>query len=59
MHIVKGEGIQSFLRKPEQEEPIWRLRRIIKIQSLKEIGLEVWIVFVMLMIRVSGGLFCT
>jgi hypothetical protein len=31
MHIVKKKGIQSFLRKPEQEEPCWRLGRIMQI----------------------------
>jgi len=28
MHIVKKKGIQSLVRKPEQEEPRWRLGRI-------------------------------
>jgi len=28
MHIVKEEGMQSFLRKPEQGESLWRLLRI-------------------------------
>jgi hypothetical protein len=29
MHIVKKRGIQSLLRKPEQEEPLGRFGRII------------------------------
>jgi hypothetical protein len=29
MHIVKRRGIQSLLRKPEQEETLGRLWRII------------------------------
>jgi hypothetical protein len=28
MHVVKKKGKQSLLRKPEQEEPHWRLGRI-------------------------------
>jgi hypothetical protein len=28
MHVVKKKGIQSWLRKPEQEERIGRLSRI-------------------------------
>jgi hypothetical protein len=28
MHIVKREGMQSLVRKPEQEETLWRMRRI-------------------------------
>jgi hypothetical protein len=28
MHIVLKEGIQPFLRKPEQGEPLWRPHRM-------------------------------
>jgi len=30
MHIVKKRGIESLFRKPEQEEPIGGLRRMIQ-----------------------------
>ena len=35
MHIVKKKGTQSLLRKPEQEEPRWRLRRIMQMSVLE------------------------
>jgi len=52
---VKKKGINIFLRKHEQEEPIWEE---CKSHCLKERGWENWIVFVKLMIRVSDGFFC-
>jgi hypothetical protein len=55
MCIVKKKGIQSLLRKPEQEEPLWRFGRIILCVCLKETKWEVWMVFVRLIIRVSAG----
>jgi hypothetical protein len=30
MHIVKKKRVQSLVRKPEQEEPHWRLGRIME-----------------------------
>ena len=58
MHIVLKEGIQILLRKPEKEEPLGMLERTMKCQSLKEVVCEDRIIFVRLMIRLSGGLFC-
>ena len=52
MYIVKKKGIQSLVRNPEQE-PCWRLWRI-KQMSVFERSVMEWIVFVRVMVRVSG-----
>jgi hypothetical protein len=58
-HIVMKNVIQIELRRPEQEEPLGRPERKMKSQCLKEMGWEDRIVFVRLMIRISGRFFCT
>ena len=35
VHIVNKKGIQSLLRKPEKEEPCWRLGRIMQMSVLE------------------------
>jgi hypothetical protein len=35
MHVVKNTGIQNFLRKPEQEEPLGKLEGITQYSFLE------------------------
>jgi hypothetical protein len=59
MHIVKKKGIQSLLRKPEEEEPLGRLWRIMLNSAFERNGIGRLDYFVRHMIRVSGRFFCT
>ena len=58
MHIrSKEKVIQSLLRKPEQEEPRWRLGRIMQMSVFERNMMGELDCFCM--IRVSGRYFCT
>jgi hypothetical protein len=37
MHVIKKIGIQCFLRKPEQKEPLGKLERLTKYSVLESI----------------------
>jgi preprotein translocase subunit SecG len=48
-----------LLSRPEQDEALGKLGKIMYCQFSEETEWENWIVFVRLMVRVSGGFFCT
>jgi hypothetical protein len=59
MHIVEKKVYNLCLENLNRKNHLGDLGGKCKRQCLKEIGWEDWIGFVRLVIRVSGGFFCT
>ena len=59
MHVVKRNGIQNLLQKPEQEEPLRRIGSIMLTSVFERNGMGGLDGFVRLMIQESGGFICT
>jgi hypothetical protein len=59
MHRVNKKGIQSLLRRPEQEEPLGGLRSIMEMTVFERNRMGGLDFFVRLKVRVSGGVFCS
>jgi hypothetical protein len=59
MHIVNRKGIQTLVRKPEQEEPHWRVGRIMQMSVFERNRMGGLYCFVRAMVRVSRRFFCS